>query len=685
MASKGFDISGLATKYNVQCADGRIIRTGAFADMDGKRVPLCYNHDHSDPNKVVGYAILHSVDDGVRADSYFNDEISGAKDIKSNLRMGVPMTYSIHANQLVQKGNEVIHGIIREVSLVLAGANPGAVIDHMALAHSDGFWSEEEAIITFPEELTHSLDDEDEESEEIEEKPEEPEEASEEPEELEDPEEASEEIEHSDDKESEVAKDADIDDVIHSMDGEQQKVLYYLVGLAKQGKKVLDSNKTIEESALKHSATSIDKKTVADVLHSMTDLQRDITYYLIGLTEDEFTKSKGGKEMAHTNIFEEQGQVSEPRSLTHADKLQILSYAEREGTFQAGLRRWAEENMSDDELSHGIDADSFVYLLPEFKLGNENGTRDVLEDDMSWVNTVVAGAHKLPFARVKTETMDIRGLRAKGYKKGNLKTDIGDAKVLHRETTPTMVYAKDSIDRQDILELKGNFEIVPFMRENMQKALKLELAIATLFGDGRDVGDDDKIKEECIRPIWKDDELYTMHVDLDVDGMAATLQGTDTQTYFGEGFVESEAMIKVVLDAMIEYKGRGNLIGFMDPWYINKLLLARDRDGHRLYKNKQELADALGFKSIERVEQIKDLEPRAEIDGQTIKQKKLVCLALNMQDYAYGNVQGGEVTHFENFDIDYNKQKYLDETYLSGAMRRVKSAIAIEVDVTDSF
>ena len=623
MASKGYDISGLATKYNVQCADGRIIRSGAFADMDGKRVPLCWNHDHSNPENVLGYAILHSEDNGMRADAFFDDTNKRVGGIKSKLKMGTPMTFSIHANQLVQQGNEVIHGIIREVSLVLAGANPGAVIDHMALAHADGFWTEEEAIITFDGEITHSLDF------------------------VDDPE-LDDELEHAaeDDK---AAKKEDTE-----MDNEDKK-------------------------------TTDDEETIEDVLNSMTDKQRDVTFALVGMAAED---KEGEKEMAHTNIFEDAANnFSASASLTHSDKMQILEYADSEKSFQRGLQRWVEENVETDELSHGaLDDDAFTYLLPEFQNVNGDKNRELWTDDMEWVSEVVSGAHKVPFARVKTETIDARGLnRAKGWKKGQKKTELGEAKLIHRETTPTMVYAKQKVSRQDILDLKGNFEYVPFIKQLMEQALKYELAYDTLFGDGREDGDEDKVREECIRPIWKDDELYTIHVDLDVDGMAASLQGTDTQTYFGEGFVESEAMIKVILDTLIEYRGRGNMVAFMDPKEVNKLLLARDRDGHRMYKSKSELATALNVRKIVEVQQIADLEPRTAGEGTDAKKKQLVALLVNMQDYAYGNVQGGEVTHFENFDIDYNEHKYLDETYLSGAMRRIKSAIAIELDVTGSF
>lgn len=638
MASKGFDISGMATKYNVQCADGRTIRSGAFAEQDGQRVPLCWNHDHSNPDNVLGYAILHSQDDGMRADAYFDDTNERVKGIRSKLRMNTPMTFSIHANQLKQSGNEVIHGIIREVSLVLAGANPGAVIDHLALQHADGFWTEEEAIITFEEELTHSLDAAEPQSES----------------EQEPDEQTAEDPAPQDNAEGEELEHAD------------------------EGKP--EDNEAEDDSSVEHG----DGESTMDVLNSMTDKQRNVTFAIAAMAAD---NNEGGNEMAHTNIFETQGAVEQTRSLTHADKLQILEYADAEKSFQRGLQKWAAENLEEgEELSHdALTGEAFTYLLPEFKNVNGEGNRDLWEDDIEWVADVVGGAHKVPFARVKTETIDARGkYRAKGWQKGNRKNEMGPAEVLHRETTPCMVYAKQKVSRQDILDLKGNFEYVPFIRNMMEKALKFELAYATLFGDGRSVEDEDKVREECIRPIWKDDETYTIHVDLDTAAMAASLQGTDTNTYFGEGFVESEAMIKVILDTLIDYRGSGNMICFMDPREVNKLLLARDRDGHRMYKSKAELATALNVRKIVEVQQIAELEPRTSGEGAQAKQKKLVALMLNMQDYAYGNVQGGEVTHFEHFDIDYNEHKYLDETYLSGAMRKVKSAIAIEVDVTSA-
>ena len=499
MANSVFDCSGVATKYNVKCADGRTIASGAFDDMDGKKVPVCWNHDHKDPENTIGYAILHASNDGMRADTYLDDS-EKANHVRGLLKMGTPLTYSINANQLVQRGSEVLHGIIREVSIVLAGANPGAIIDsmHPALVHADGYWSDEEAIICFEDELNHSDD------EEV--TPTEEDEKDEKEETLEyDLEEAEgdEELEHADEKKEEKPEEK-------------------------------------KESG---------EETVQDVLDSMTDKQRDVTFALIGMTENGKSEEKeGGKEMAHTNVFDNEPAVKQ-HELTHADKMQILELAQKEGSFKNGIQAWAESNLSEDELSHGIDDDTFEYLLPEFKNVNGEGEPEVWTDDMAWVNDVVAGAYKVPFARVKTEMLDARGLRAKGYKKGAKKKNIGDAKVLHRTTAPTMVYAKDEIDRQDALELKTNFELVPFINKMMQQHLKLELAIATLFGDGREVGDPDKVDENCIRPIWTDDELYVIHADLDVDAMAAELQGTDTKTYFGTGFIESEAMIKTILDA----------------------------------------------------------------------------------------------------------------------------------------
>lgn len=629
MASNGWHFSGLATKYNTKCADGRTIIPGAFSEMDGERVPLIYNHDHKDPKNILGYCILHSVDEGLRADAYLDNESEAAQEIKHKMKMGTPFTYSIHATDLRQRASDVLHGIVREVSVVLAGANPGAVIDSFALSHELGYVTEEEAIICFNEVLTHSLDEED--------------------------------PENQDDPENTDDNDDDQDDITHS---------------AEKNDDDKDDKSGKEE-------------TIEDVVNSMTEKQRDVYFASLAAVSEKKENSEGGKEMAHGTCFDSaREKVADVLTLTHADKETILSYAEDEKSFQKGLTRFVNERTADlteeqaAELSHSLDNAGFTYLLPEFKNVNGEGERELWTDDMSWVNTVITGAAKVPFARIKTETIDARGLRAKGWRKGDRKTPYGEQKVLHRETNPTMVYVAEKVNRQDILDLKGNFEYVPFIRQMMVMALKFELAYATLFGDGREDGDEFKIREECIRPIWKDDDFYAMHVDLDIPGMTAELQGTDTDKYFGEGFIISEALVKVVLDSMIDYHGRGNMVAFMDPLYVNKLLLARDRDGHRMYKTKQELASALGFDKIETVQQMKDLENRTvTIDG-VEHQKKLVCIALNMQDYVYGNVKGGEVTHFEDFDIDYNDYKYLDETYLSGAIRRMKSALVIEEDVT---
>ena len=680
MARKGFDCSGVATKYNVKCSDGRTIASGAFKDQDGQKVPLCWNHDHDDPENTFGYAILHNDGDGMRADAYFDDS-KRAQHVKKLLDMGTPLTYSINAGKLVQRGSEVLHGLIKEVSIVLAGANPGATIDsmHPALMHADGFWSDEDAIINFGDELTHS--DESNEPDDSDE--------------TEDTNPADDEVNHADEekdkkdpekkepeKKEEEPKDGGktIQDVLDSMTKEQRDVCFALINDAANGKQASEVKHSDDEGSNDDEGEG---PTIDDVLHSMTDEQRDVTYFLMDYARsNKNEKSEGGKEIMHTNAFETEAVTTkQPAELTHAQKLEILGYAEETGSFKKGLAKWMAEN-DDEELAHAmLDDNAHTYLLPEFQNVNGDKNRELWTDDMSWVNEVISGAHKVPFARVKTETIDARGLRAKGNKKGRQKTNIGDAKILHRETVPTMVYAKQEVKRQDILELKGNFDYVPFIHQMMQMALKYELAYDTLFGDGREEGED-KISEECIRPIWKDDELYVIHADIDTAAMAAQLQGTDTTTYFGEGFIESEAMIKVILDALIEYRGRGNMVAYMDPREVNKLLLARDRNGRRLYESKDALAKALNVRKIEEVQQIADLEPRVSGTGANAKEKELVAILVNMQDYAYGNVQGGEVTHFEDFDIDFNNYKYLDETFLSGAMRRIKSAIVIERDVT---
>lgn len=689
------DFSGYATRYNTRCTDGRTIRTGAFADMDGKEIPIVWNHNHSDPSAVIGKGILHSVRDGLRVDGWFSNT-KKAKDAKENLQEGVPMTFSIHATNLKQKGAEVAHGIIREVSLVLAGANPGAVIDHVSLAHSDGFYSEEEAIINWEEPiLFHSADyeeDDDFDDEDYDEDDDFEEDEDEEDDDFEEDEYYDEEDEEDEDyddfdEEDEImhSNDPTVIEVLNSMTDVQREVALGLVALA-----------GADDDELMHADTSMDGDEIEEVLDSMTDEQLAVTYGLVGeatpddedFDDDEDYDDEDYEEedeMAH-NVFDREV-MDEGMTITVDDQRAILEHAMESncGSFQTALKEYfAEHEMDSDELMHGFSDDDMEYLFPDFKDPAGDGEPWTLTRDQSWIDKVMDGAHKTPFSRIKTRYIDATGtgIRARGYKKGDKKEEIADVEVLHRETTPQTIYVKDSIDRDDKVDFT-EFGIVAYQNKIMTMALREEAAIAILFGDGRDKNDANKIKEDHIRPIWTDDETYTIHQTIDLAATKADIQGSATGTYFGENYIWAESFVNTSLYAREKYKGSGNLTAFMTPHTRNVMLLARDRNGRRIYSTVAELTAALDVKEIVTVEQMEGLVRTAEVDGEKVE-KKLLCLMVNMSDYNIGATKGGEITSFEQFDIDFNKEKYLKEARFSGALTRIKSAIVIEEDVTAS-
>ena len=685
------DFSGLATRYNTRCTDGRTIRSGAFADMDGKEIPIVWNHNHNDPSAVVGKGILHSVDEGCRVDGWFSDS-SKAKDAKANMIAGVPMTLSIHATNLKQNGTEVLHGIIREVSLVLAGANPGAVIDHVSLAHADGYYSEEEAIICWEEnvEMMHS----DEATEEV---PDVQEETESEAEEIEEPdaqEESEEEIEH-----AEAEEDKDVSEIINSMSKAQKSVMEYLVGLALTGEEpeeVEHADKSDDEESGEDDSEAESGESIQDVVDSMNEEQKNVMFALIGAAKEEHDKgsdkeetneteekSEGGEEMAHTNIFDAETNVQR-NVITHADQEAIMARAQDSacGSFKKALAEFMDEHGMSDELEHGFTDESMEYLFPDYKDPNGDGEPWTLTRDMSWEDRFLNATHKTPYSKIKTRYIDATGtgIRARGYKKGDEKDEIGDVEVLHRETTAQTVYVKDSIDRDDIIDFT-DFSIVSYIDKTMTMALKEELAIAMLFGDGREKTAKDKIKEDHIRPIWTDDETYVIHKTIDLDATKSEIQGTNTGAYFGENYIWAESFVNDLLYAREKYKGSGSITAYMAPHTVNVMLLARDMNGRRIYGNVNELKAALNVKEIVTVEQMDNLTRTDATDGKT---KKLLAIFLDEKDYNVGTNKGGEITSFKDFDIDFNKEKYLKETRCSGALVRIKSAIVMEQDITSS-
>ncbi len=611
-----FDFSGWATRNNLKCSDGRTILKDAFKENDGQTVPLVWNHRHNEPFNVLGHALLENRNDGVYAYCTFNDTESG-KNAKLLVEHGDVSALSIYANQLKQQGSNVLHGAIREVSLVLAGANPGAFIDSV-LAHGEE--SEEEAIIYTGETLSLSHSDEKKEDE----KPDS--EDSEKP-----------EIKK---KEEKTEKDETIKEIFDTLNEKQKKVVYAMVGT------------TLE----KNDGSGSGKK------------------------------DEGGDDTMKHNVFDGEGQARES-VLSHSVQETIVGMAKSSqiGTFQTALEIYAAENdLKHDAVSSGFvqTGEGNIYnLFPEYKEVRP-GAPELITSDQGWISVVMSKVHKSPISRIRTSQVDIRNidsLRARGYLKGKQKSQTGNFKLVRRTTDPQTVYVKNALHRDDIIDIT-DFDYVQYLYNIDKMMLNEELATAIMLGDGREDGDEAKISSDHIRPIWTDDDLYTLHVDLDVAAARKELQGTNTGANFGENYVLAEAMINTVLYARERYKGTGTPDLFLTPHMLNVMLLARDLNGRRIYSSKAELASALNVGNIYTAEQFEG-KTRKTSDNKT---KKLLAIITNLADYSLGATKGGEVTHFTQFDIDFNQEKSLLETRCSGALTRVYSAIALEETVSGS-
>lgn len=621
-----FDFSGWATRANLKCSDGRTILKDAFRDNDGQTVPLVWNHQHNDPLNVLGHAKLENRDEGVYAYCKFNDTESG-QNAKLLVEHGDVSALSIYANQLKQQGGNVLHGAIREVSLVLAGANPGAFIDSI-IKHGEA--SEEEAIIFTGEDITlcHAEDEKTDEDSEAEENAME----------------RSEALSHADDKKE-------------------------------------------DDSVAEETKKTNDEKTIADVFNTLNEEQKTVVYAMIGQAleeagkEDE-EKTKGGNDNMKHNVFDQE-EVREGGVLSHADQQAIITMAKANnvGSLQTALKIYAEEN---GDLKHGfVDSegqDAIETLFPDYKtLGS--AAPELLERDLTWVDHVMRGTHKSPISRIRTRQADARAeeLRARGYKKGEEKQVAGNIKLLSRTTDPQTIYRKDAMHRDDIIDIT-DFDVVEYQWGVMRRNLEEEIARAVLIGDGREDGDEMKIDETHVRSIWNDDDLYTIHADVDIEAARSELQGTNTSANFGENYIYAEAIIAAALYAREQYKGSGSLEFYCTPHLLNVMLLARDLNGRRIYSSKADLAAALNVVAIHTVEQF---EGRIRTDAES-KKHKLLGLFVNLKDYQIGSTKGGEITKFDQFDIDFNQYKYLIETRISGALTKVYSAIALEEPVADS-
>ena len=617
-----YDFHGWATKANLKCSDGRTIMKDAFKNNDGQTVPLVWNHQHDDPCNVLGHALLENRDEGVYAYCSFNNTEAGQLG-KELVQHGDITHLSIYANRLQQQGGNVLHGEIREVSLVHAGANPGATITSV-IAHSDTgepITSEDECIIHTG--LEFKLGDEEEEKEEL---------------------------SHADEEEKEEKTD----------------------------KK--------EEETKKTESQEDDKETIQDIIDTMNEKQYKVMCALIGQIategdeddedEEDIEHSEGGNETMKKNVFDNTNEVVQEGVLSHSDQEEIIALAKQSGvgSLKHAMEIYADEN----SLQHGFE--NYEQLFPEYEL-TKKGAPDLLERDQSWISYVMNKIHKAPYSRIRTRQADARiaELRAKGYQnKGDQKTITGKIKLLSRTTDPQTIYIKDDMHRDDIIDIT-DFDVVGYQWNIMRHVMEEELALAALIGDGREEGDPDKIHETHIRPIWTDDELYTIHADVDIAAAKKELQGTDTGTYFGDNYVYAEAIITAALYAREQYKGSGNLDFFCTPHLLNVMLLARDRDGRRMYNSKSDLSAALNVNNIYTIEQF---EGKTRTVAE--KTKKLLGLFVNLADYQFGSTRGGEITKFEDFDMDFNKYKYMLETRLSGALTKVYSAIALEEPVNAS-
>lgn len=600
-----YDFHGWATRNNIRCSDGRTIMKDAFKHNDGETVPLVWNHQHDDPNNVLGHALLENRDEGVYAWCKFNETENG-QIAKVLVQHGDITRLSIYANQLRQQGGNVLHGAIREVSLVHAGANPGATISSVIGHSADGepIVSEEETIITTGEDFS----------------------------------------------------------LYHSADGEKEKPMAEETKDTKSG-----SDKTVKE-------------VWGDITKKLDEDEMSVIYAMIGQAAEggADTEDEGDGNMKH-NVFDQE-EVKAGGVLTHVDQVQILSKAKETGvgSLQKAIAMFQEENGT---LAHGLDlgdAEVLEELIPDHKLLNPGAPEIIKDYETNWVMGVINKIHKSPYARIRTRKADARQaeLKAKGYKKGEEKKFTNHIKLLGRKTEPTTIYLKDQLNRDDIIDIE-DFDVVSYIWNMMKDNMYETLALAALVGDGRDDADPDKISETNIRPIWKDDDFYTIHQDVDIAKAKEELQGSNTGANFGENYIYAEAMITAALYSREKFKGSGTPTLYCTPHLVNVMLLARDLNGRRIYDSKADLARALNVAGIVEIEQLEG-RTRTTEDGDT---KKLLGLFVNLADYQFGSAKGGEITKFTDFDIDFNKYKYLMETRLSGALTEPFSAIALEEPV----
>lgn len=578
-----FDFSGWCTRANLKCSDGRIILKDAFKHNDGQTVPLVWNHQHSDPNEVLGHALLENREDGVYAYCKFNETESG-RTAKLLVQHGDVSALSIYANQLKQQGSHVLHGAIREVSLVLAGANPGAFIDSI-IKHGEE--SEEEAIIYTGENIS----------------------------------------------------------------------LYHAETEKKEEKPKIEETKTENKTETKPES----EETLQDVFNTLNEKQKTMVYAMVGQAleegEDEEEDSEGGNEDMKHNVFDTE--EKQENVISHADIQAAIADAKRYGSMRESFLAHSIDTTADEEQTYGIKgADD--WLFPDAR--NLNTPPEFIKRDMGWVSRVMRGTRHTPFSRIKSMFADITEdeARAKGYIKGKYKKEEVFS-LLKRTTTPTTIYKKQKMDRDDIVDIT-DFDVISWLKAEMRMMLDEEIARAILVGDGRPSSSDDKINELNIRPIWTDDDLFTIKVGVSVDANATSDD-------------KAKAMIRATVKSRKNYKGSGNPVLFTTEDWLTDCLLLEDGVGRIIYDSVDKLKSTLRVSDIITVPVMEGLT-RAGADG---KERSLIGIIVNLNDYNVGADKGGAVNMFDDFDIDYNAQKYLIETRCSGALIKPYSAIALEL------
>lgn len=579
-----YDFSGWATKNDLKCTDGRVIRRDAFKDDDGKRVPLVWNHQHNDPFNVLGHADLKNREDGVYAYCKFNEDTQQGRNAKLLVEHGDVNALSICANQLKERGSDVLHGIIREVSLVLAGANPGATIVNV-MEHSDE--SGETAIICTNEKLV---------------------------------------LEHADNGSSDITKE---DEPVAEEKTEKTVAELMRSGMAKLDQDEKDAFYAVLGAALEQGGSEMEQSDDLDE-YSTTDEEEDTVRHN---TFDAATDSKK---------FDD--------ALMHAE---ILNESLKDGKRYGSLK----ESIKDHALQHGID--DIELLFPDPKAQGQQPV--MVTRDMDWVDTVMNGVHHVPFARIKSIYADLTEdeARAKGYIKGKYKKEQVFG-LLKRTTQPTTVYKKQKFDRDDLID--AEFDIIPMIRREMRMMLNEELARAFLFGDGRPSSSDDKINEQSIRPVWTDEEFFTIN-------QVFQKEASDDSSKIARKFIEA------CIRARKNYKGSGQPVMFTTEDILTDMLLMTDSTGRDLYTDEAQLARKLRVSRIVTVPVMEGLTRQVGA-----KNRHLYALILNLNDYNVGADRGGQVSTFDDFDIDYNAQKYLIETRCSGSLMKPYSAIAVEME-----